>query len=149
MKKLIERKNLTENLKTAAIYNHFEILINLLEKRELPNEIVDFINNEIEHLNSTSETNKDFEKTIKVKENNILKLLVKNLKVVPKNYYRKLWLGQGISIIGLPIGLTIGLITRNMGLLAAGIPIGMGIGVTIGSRLDKKAFIEGRQLDLE
>ena len=149
MKKLIERKNLAENLKTAAIYNHFEILINLLEQRELPNEIVDFINNEIEHLNSTSETNKDFVKTIKVKENNILKLLVKNLKVVPKNYYRKLWLGQGISIIGLPIGLTIGLITRNMGLLAAGIPIGMGIGVTIGSRLDKKAFIEGRQLDLE
>ena len=149
MKKLIERKNLIENLKTAAIYSRLAELINLLEKRELPNEIIDFINEEIEHLNSTPETNKDFVKTIKVKENNILKLLVKNLKVVPKNYYRKLWLGQGMAAIGLPIGLLVGEITGNMGLLAAGIPIGMGIGVNIGSRLDKKAFREGLQLDFE
>ncbi len=32
---------------------------------------------------------------------------------------------------------------------ALGIPIGMGIGIAMGSGMDKKAFKEGRQLDIE
>lgn len=55
----------------------------------------------------------------------------------------------GMSAFGLPFGVVIGLITKNMGLLAIGLPIGMGIGVMVGSKMDKKALEEGRQLNME
>jgi len=79
----------------------------------------------------------------------ILKLLEKEMKVVPKNHYRNLWLAVGMSAIGVPIGLVFGLCLGNIGLLGTGLPIGMAIGMVFGSNMDNKAFKEGRQLDME
>jgi hypothetical protein len=55
----------------------------------------------------------------------------------------------GMSAFGIPLGVAFGTSLGNMGLLGIGIPIGMVIGMAIGSGMDKKAFEEGRQLDLE
>ena len=54
-----------------------------------------------------------------------------------------------MSAFGIPIGLALGASQGNNGMLGAGLPIGMVIGIAVGSSLDKKAFKEGRQLDLE
>lgn len=51
----------------------------------------------------------------------ILKLIEKELKLVPKNSYRNRWMAIGMSAFGVPIG----------------------------AGMDKKAFEEGRQLDME
>ena len=55
---------------------------------------------------------------------------------------------------GFPIGLVITSMIGNFGLLSFGLGTGMALGlvtgITIGKRLDKKAFEEkGRQLDAE
>ncbi len=149
MKKLIERQHILENTKALSRYHQLGELLKALEKRELPNEIIDFINQHIELLNSVSDAEKYFAKTIKEKENEILKHIEKKTNLVPKNHFRKRWLSIGSGAFGLPIGVVLGAGSGNMGLLGAGIPIGMGIGIVVGSSMDKKAFNEGRQLDFE
>ncbi|MFY7651521.1 MAG: hypothetical protein ACOVQE_02410, partial [Chitinophagaceae bacterium] len=72
--------------------------------------------------------------------------LEKEMKLVPINYYRNLWTVLGMSSFGLPIGISIGLLVKNIGLLGVGLPIGMGIGLIVGSNLDKKAKDKGLQL---
>ena len=115
----------------------------------MPTETVDLINNEIEELNSISDIDKYFVKATKEKENNVIKLIEKKHKIVPINYYRKLWMILGMSAFGIPMGLVFGLSIGNFGMLGIGLPIGMAIGVGVGSSMDKKAFNEGRQLDFE
>ena len=149
MKKLIERQHILENTKVISRYHQLGELLKALEKRELPTEIVGFINQHLELLNSISDSEKYFAKTIKEKENEILKYIEKKINVVPKNHYRKRWLSLGVGAFGLPIGVTIGSVSGNMGMLGAGLPIGLGIGSVVGSNMDKKAFNEGRQLDFE
>jgi len=76
-------------------------------------------------------------------------LLEKELKIVPKGYYQNLWIALGICVFGLPIGVVFGTSLDNMGLLGIGLPIGVAIGYVLGSRMDKKASEEGRQLDVK
>jgi hypothetical protein len=149
MKKLIERPHILENSKVLSRYHQLGELLKSLEKRVLPNEITDFINQNIELLNSVADSEKYFAKKIKETENEIVKYIEKKINVVPKNHYRKRWLSLGIGAFGLPIGVAIGSVSGNMGVLGAGLPIGMGIGIAVGFSLDKKAFNEGRQLDFE
>jgi len=47
------------------------------------------------------------------------------------------------------MGVVFGTSLDNMTFLAIGIPMGMVVGIAIGSTMDKKAFEENRQLDLE
>ncbi len=149
MKKLIERPNIAENYISTSINKQFGELLNLLEQRELPDEIVKLINQEIKKINSISNADKNFMKTIKKTENSITKLVEKRLKIVPKKYYTKQWLILGMIIYGPPMGLFLGLILGNIGFLGIGFPLGMAIGLVIGSNMDKKALNEGRQLDIE
>ena len=60
-----------------------------------------------------------------------------------------MWLALGMSTFGIPIGVAFGLSIGNIALLGAGLPIGMAIGLVVGSKMDKKAFEEGRQLNIE
>lgn len=150
MNKLIERPNITQNLKSTRLYKQLGELLIVLEKKELTNEIVELINQEIEHLNSISETDKRFMKIVKDTESKIIKFVEKRLKIVPKNYYTKHWLVLGMIVFGPPLGVVIGSIIGNVGLfIGIGIPIGLALGIIIGSGMDKKALNEGRQLDFE
>jgi len=58
-------------------------------------------------------------------------------------------LAIGMSAFGIPFGVVFGASLDNMGYLGIGLPIGMAVGMVIGAGMDKKAFEEGRQLDLE
>jgi hypothetical protein len=149
MKKLIERPNISENLKASNTYQQLGKLLNTLEVKELSAETVDLINHEIEQLNSIAGIDIYFVKATKEKENIIIKLVERKHKIVPKNYYKKLWMILGMSVFGVPMGVAFGLSIGNFGMLGISLPIGMAIGVGVGSNMDKNAFNEGRQLDFE
>ncbi len=73
----------------------------------------------------------------------------KELKIVPRNYYRTTWMVIGMAAFGIPMGAAFGASLGNMAFIGIGLPIGMAIGISVGMGMDKKALKEGRQLDLE
>jgi len=145
---LTEKEYLNTDIKAAKAYSQFEQLLAALRKKELPDIIAEAINEDVKDLNSLS-TADQFKAIVKQKQSKIIKLLEKQLKVVPKNYYRNLWMVLGMSAFGLPLGVAIGLSIGNIGLLGVGLPIGMAIGLAVGAGMDKKALQDGRQLDVE
>lgn len=146
---LHKKQNITGNIKLSRVYIQLEELLKELKNKELSSEIIESINNEIAELNSSSLSNTKLLNFAKQKQTKIVRLLEKELKIVPKNYYRNLWLALGMTAFGLPLGVAFGVSTGNMGLLAIGLPIGMVIGIAVGTKMDKKAFEEGRQLEID
>jgi len=146
---LIERHDIAEKIKVSKRYQQLADLLHALDENKLTDDTINLINQEIEQLNALSSDDKRFVRAIKTKETSLIRLLEKRHKIVPKKYYRKLWMALGISAFGVPVGIAFGLSVGNLGLLGLGFPIGMAIGVGIGNRMDQKAFEEGRQLDFE
>jgi hypothetical protein len=149
MTTLIERSNLAANSKAALQYNQFAALLRALEEKNLPENITKFIHEEVQLVNAIADDTKGFTGAIKAAETKVVRQVEKQLKIVPKNYYRKLWLVLGMSSFGIPFGVVFGMSIGNIALLGTGLPIGMGIGVLIGTKLDNKAYQEGRQLNIE
>jgi len=123
-------------------------LLQLLTEREIPEEVVAQINQEIEQLNSFQGSAKNTFVQIRRSYLKILRIIEKELKLVPKNHYRNTWMILGMSIFGVPMGVALSVPSGNFGLLGAGLPIGMGIGIAVGTAMDKKAEQNNRQLDL-
>jgi len=143
-------KNLESDIRLIQLYSQFDILLSELRKKEVPDSIIQTINNEVEEINiSNSLTTNDLRKVIKKKQTAILRLIEKDLKLVPKNYYRTLWLALGMTVFGIPLGVLAGVFLGQPGLFAIGLPIGVAIGVTVGTAMDKTAAKENRQLNLE
>lgn len=145
---LKERQDNSGNNKLSRIYDQLGELLKELKKKELPHQIIESVNQDVEELNSTTLTSNELRKLVKQKQTKILKLVEGELKITQKNYYRNLWFSLGMTF-GAGIGVSFGITIGNMGLLGIGIPIGMVIGIAVGSAMDKKAFEEGRQLDVE
>ena len=143
------RINVDENIKLNEITIQFKKLLVELRQKELPIEQTASINKKIDELNATTVKGDALKKTIKTKQTEIIKLLEKELKLVPKNYYRNLWMPLALAVFGIPLGLVFGASLKNIGFIGLGFPIGMGIGIAVGSAMDKKAFAEGRQIDIE
>jgi hypothetical protein len=127
----------------------FEKFLTELRKKELPDGLVMAINKDIEALNTTSGSGNERRKSIRKIQTRLIKLIEKEVKLVPKNYYRNLWQTLGMAAFGIPIGAVFGASLGNMAFLAVGLPIGMAVGIAHGTGLDKKAQAEGRQLDIE
>lgn len=146
---LRKRKGIGENKQLIDAYIQFEKLLTQLRKRKLPDEVVQAINTNIDLIDPDPGTEEDLRKQLRKTQSDILKLIEKELKLVPKNHYRNVWLALGIAAFGVPLGVVFGASLGNMGYLAIGIPFGLSIGLAIGTGLDKKAADEGRQLDVE
>ena len=147
LKELLPRTFGASENKLELAFSKLEKLVVELRSRQLPGEIIEKINSEIELVNSSS--NSDLKKQIRRSKANILKVLEKELKLVPQNYYRNMWLVLGMSAFGIPMGVAFGTALDNMGFLGIGLPIGMAIGIAVGSGMDKKAKEENRQLRTE
>jgi hypothetical protein len=143
------KPNLDKNIKLKPTYLQFEKLLIELQNKELPDGIVVSINKDIDTLNSFKGSGDELRKLITKKQTGILKVLEKELKLVPKNHYRNLWMVLGMSVFGIPMGVAFGASLGNMAFLGIGLPIGMVIGIAIGTGMDKKAHSEGRQIDME
>lgn len=149
IKKLNISQDIAENKKLTKKCAPFEILINELNKKDIPSGIGNSINHFIDEINAFSGSDKDLLKQISKQQASILKLIEKELKLVPKKLYMSRWLAIGMSAFGVPFGVVFGTAMDNMGYLGIGLPIGMVIGMVIGVGMDKKALNEGRQLDVE
>ena len=146
---LKSRPEIAENKKLYCAYSQLGKLVGILSQRELPSEVITPINKDIEDVNTTATTNKNFKSKIRKAQSSVIILLEKELNIVPKNHYRNKWLAIGMAAFGLPIGVVLGSSLNNMGLLGIGLPIGMAIGIAVGTKMDQKALAEGRQLDFE
>lgn len=146
---LNKKPNISENSKSYKPFTQFGALLDELRKRELPENIISTINSSIEKINAIDGEDKDLNKIIKQQQTVITKQLEKELKIVPKNYYRTIWMLLGFTAFGLPLGVAFGLSVGNIGLIGIGLPIGMVIGALAGMSMDKKALAEGRQLAIE
>lgn len=142
-------RNIEENSKLKNIYNQFDKYLNELRKKELSDNLILSVNKNIDTLNSSNSSEKYLRKEIKKVQTKTVSLVEKDSKIVPKNYYRNLWLVLGMTAFGLPFGVLFGMVFKNMIFLSMGLPIGMGIGIAVGTGMDKKAIQEGRQLDVE
>lgn len=127
----------------------FEKLLNELRSRDLPESMIESINQQITLINAAGLDEKSFAKQLSKSQSVILKQLEKELKVVPKNHYRTTFMSLGMAAFGIPIGVAFGLSLGNLAFLGIGLPIGLAVGIAIGSAKDKKAADEGNQLDVE
>ena len=144
---LKEKKEFIENIKLSRIYVQFQDLLKDLRNKELPQKIIELINQDIEDINSTSFTGKELKKMLKQKQTKILSLLEKELKIVPKEHYQNICLVLGISI-GSVIGVLLSK-DSNVAFSPIGLGIGLALGIVYGSSMDKKAFKDGRQIDVK
>lgn len=124
----------------------FQQLLDEIGKHNIPESTYQTISARVDSLNALEVDG--LKKQLARSQSSIVRLLEKELKLVPKSYYQDLWMVFGMSAFGLPIGAAIGVATGNMAFLAIGLPIGMPIGMAIGIGMDKKAAREGRQLDV-
>ncbi|MGB5402964.1 MAG: DMT family transporter [Robiginitalea sp.] len=149
IKELKNRPDIDQHKKLYASYNQFDKLLMELRRKELTNETVNSINDRIARVNSVTGSEKELRKQIKNTQSHIVKLIEKEHRLVMKNHYRNTWLAVGMAVFGIPLGVAFGASLGNMAFLGIGLPIGMAIGSTVGTAMDKKAFEEGRQIDLE
>lgn len=149
IKPLKEISDFENNKKLRNRYTTFKKLVSLLQKEELPPEVIEKINSSLDEINQHPTQDKSLSKLISRNQRKVLKVLEKELKIVPKNYYRNLWMALGMAAFGIPMGAAFGAAMGNMAFLGIGIPIGMGIGLAFGASMDQKAADEGRQLNIE
>lgn len=149
IKELDKREITDSNKKLVVAFSQFDNLLTQLNKRELPEDIASTINIEIDKINEVADLDKKLRKQIRSSQTSIIRLLEKQLKLVPINYYRTTWLALGMTAFGIPLGVAYGSITGNMAFIGIGLPIGMALGIAVGTGMDKKAMKEGRQLDIK
>lgn len=152
IKELRVRKSIPGK-KNQEAYFYFQQFIEELQKRDLPGKIISSVNASVEEINGIPSVEKNLGREIKQHQKRIVKLVEKELKIVPRNYYQNIWLVYGMAFFGLPIGFGFTAMLGNFGLLTfglgTGMALGLAIGVSVGKHLDKKALEEGRQLDAE
>ncbi len=141
--------DLGSNNRLKEKYGQFNHLILELTTKDLPRGLILSINQDIEEINSATGSEKVLFKVINKRQAGLLKRLEREVKLVPKNYYRNLWIGLGMASFGIPMGIIFSTMLGNMAFLGIGIPVGFAVGIGIGSTLDRKALEEGRQLEVE
>jgi len=149
LKDLISQPEHKKNDKLDAEYRQLRRLLEELGKRELTPEVADFINQCIDELNTFRGTEKELKKVLRGEQGKILRKVEKELKLVPRGYYRTTWIAQGMAVFGIPLGVVLGAALDNMAFMGVGLPLGLAIGAAVGSQMDQKAAAEGRQLDLD
>jgi hypothetical protein len=146
---LKDRPEIEENSRLSKKYVQLQKLITELRNKELNDDVVIIINDNINSINSISSLDNRFSKLLKNTQSKILKVIEKHHKLATENHYRNIWLALGIGAFGVPIGVVTGVIIGNMAFIAIGIPVGFGIGIAIGTMMDNKLKDQGKQLALE
>ncbi|KAA3647485.1 MAG: hypothetical protein DWP98_09170 [Bacteroidetes bacterium] len=146
---LKKRSDLKANTSVSKYYLQFVHFIDLIREKQLSEPVVQSINTHIDKINAIEDSDKKLKAELRKNQNELLKLLIKENNLVTKNYYRNTWMMIGMGAIGVPIGTSFGVLTKNMGLIAIGLPFGMIVGLLVGLKLDRKAAHAGNQLDIE
>ncbi|MGM0579802.1 MAG: hypothetical protein ACQETL_03930 [Bacteroidota bacterium] len=126
----------------------FQKLIKALSEKEISESILQSINAEIDKANQ-AQSESALAQQLQKSYRNILKIVEKELNLVAKDHYRNMWMALGMTAFGIPFGVVFGAALNNYAYIGIGIPIGFGFGIAIGSKKDKEAQEEGRQLNIE
>ncbi len=140
IEKLRHIEGLEENKRLLKAYKRMQALIEALTTREIPSEILNTINADIQKINIFSGTQVELRKCLRKSYSKTLNLLEKELGWVTKDHYRNLWMSIGVAL-----GVAFSASFDNNGI---GLIIGLAVGITVGINLDKKAAADGKQLDL-
>jgi hypothetical protein len=141
--------NHNPNPKFGEKLRTFNTLLDELKSRDLPLKTQDYINSQLISFNAKNISNPKLHKSICKLQTRILRHLEKELKIVPKGHYQQQWMALGMASFGITLGASLGMALGNMAYIAIGLPLGMVIGMGVGSRLDKKAADEKRQLQFK
>jgi len=144
-----ERPSSPISKKLEKKYVLFEKLTAALNQHEIPEELAEQLNAEIKQLNAISDTAKEKPGKMAKVHARIIRKVLKELGLVPKNYHRNLWMGIGMAAFGVPMGVAFGLSLDNMAYLGIGLPLGLAVGLAVGIAMDEKAKKDGKQLDLD
>lgn len=149
---LIELKEVKTSSKQNSLYKtylEYSYLLDEIKEIQLPEPIIRSINRDIEQINYTSRSGGRLRRLIKQKINKVIKILNREVNVVPKRYYSGQWTLVGLLVLLVLNPVFILFDFSNQGyfgfltLLAA-------LGCFFyGRSLDKKAEAEGRQLKTE
>ena len=143
----IKERSLPKGKRLEKNYNTMRLLVEKINERDLNAATVEVVNEQVEILNSADD--KVIKSTLRKTRSKILTVLEKEMKLVTANHYMTRWMALGMTVFGVPIGVSYGVAIDNMGMMGVGIAIGMSVGLAIGSGMDKKAKEEGRQLDVK
>lgn len=146
---LKNRPEITTDEKLSKKYGAFRSLLTEINSREIPADVQSQINESIQRINAYNGPAKGLKKVLRKEKYGVIKVLEKELKIVPKGHYRNMWMAIGMSAFGVAMGTAFGVALDNMAFIGIGIPIGMSIGMAIGAGMDEKAAKEGRQLSFE
>jgi len=149
IKRLNSREETLSNSKLNKEYLRLNNLIAELNKKGVPDEIIESINVDIDLVNNFKGPEDKLRKLIRKVTRKILILIEKKLKIVVKSHYQNLWMALGLSIFGVPFGIVWFAISGNPAFIAIGIPLGLPIGMAVGISMDKKAEKEGRQITID
>lgn len=149
MKISIPKSKYERNPKVVTKFNQLKKIVEELNKKKLPKEIVEWINNDVNYLNNFQGNENEFRRELSNRMYYLVKNIEKKLKIVPKKYYKNLWRVYGMAMIGIPVGIVFGVFIKDVSLSLLGIPLGFFIGSLIGGKMDKTAEVEDRQLNVE
>jgi len=79
-KELKKREIIDKNIRLNNSYNQFGVLISKLKEKNIPEEIINKINNEIDIINSVSENEKQLSKQIRRTQSSVINIIQKDLK---------------------------------------------------------------------
>ena len=150
IEKLERRKGLEGNRKLTKAHDKIQALIEALGKKDIPSDVITFINVRIKLINSFTGSERELTKTLKNTNSHILKFMEEKLKFVVMHHYRNRWM-----IFGMLAGLLFSSVSSSfefMGIGSStgiGLSMGMLIGIVVGTNLDQQAEKEGKQLELE
>lgn len=140
------RKIFESGCQVAQAFQKVEVLIQSLEKKKLPEEIVREINEQIMELDLLEGNEKDLVSSLTRIESRIFLLVNRKLGLVREKFYITMWMPLGMATFGLPIGLIFFAVTGNAAFIGIGLPLGMAAGAVLGNALDKKAKQQNRIL---
>lgn len=108
------REEFLSSVKLADLQNHVTKLLGLLRERELPDYVVDRINEGVTKINEFKGDYKELGKLILKFSRETLTFLEKELKLVSKNHYQNQWMAIGLAAFGVPLGVAFGTSLGNM-----------------------------------
>lgn len=146
--RLNKRSEIEGNPRLNHFYQKLERLMDVLQNKVLPPDVVFEINSLIEKVNALPDGDNRLKDMVRNTYLVIIKIVEKKCKIFPKNHYRNLWMAVGMAFFGIPIGLVFDMVNGRAGMLAIGLPVGLAIGMSYGNKKDKKALEEGRQMDV-
>ncbi len=125
-----------------------DALLQALRKKELSEKALQVINTAVHSVNQFHGNYQELLPQVKTAYSSLYAYVTKELNLIPKGYYQQLWIGLGMAIFGIPLGVAMGSALGNMAFVGIGPAMGLPIGIAIGNEKDKKAAEEGRQLDI-